>query len=249
MARDVGFHSRKEGKRKTTKAVLAISASIILGIFAFSAASQLGLIPYPIITGNVIFWQSGGMGGESEPELVNATLHIWNSGGELIYTSTVSLSGTEDNATVVIDLPHEGEFHWNYLACDDKGNCAFAETNRTVINENSGTQPTGGSGSGGSGGSGSGGFSGTGGENQPGEDGMGDQDPPQEQSGDGSIESSSGITGRIISDDAGLYLSYAGKIILVVLGAGSMIAFVVVLISRIRKRSRNAALLKIRRGF
>jgi len=62
--------------------------------------------------------------------LINATLYIWNS-TSTINTTTVNLSGMQNQTAISVTLPYDGVFFWNYLTRDAGGNSAFNETNFT----------------------------------------------------------------------------------------------------------------------
>ncbi len=93
----------------------------------------------------------------SEYPLINATVYLWNSTGDLISQTTSDLSGTSSNATTSVTLPYDGNFSWNYLVTDTM-HSSFNETNYTLFYTAS-TSAGGSSGGGSSGGGGGGGTS------------------------------------------------------------------------------------------
>jgi len=61
--------------------------------------------------------------------LKNATLYIWDSNG-INYTQTIALSGTSDSASIPVILG-DGNYKWNYQACDVGDNCISNNINWT----------------------------------------------------------------------------------------------------------------------
>jgi hypothetical protein len=64
--------------------------------------------------------------------LVNSTLMIWNSTGDLINSTLSVLSGVENVSNVSVTLPYQDSFEWNYYVCDEAENCGFNESNYTL---------------------------------------------------------------------------------------------------------------------
>ena len=61
----------------------------------------------------------------------NATLYIWNN-TELVTTNFTLLGNTSISANLSFMLPREGDYFWNYFACDFSNNCKFNNTNFTL---------------------------------------------------------------------------------------------------------------------
>ena len=64
--------------------------------------------------------------------LKNATLHVWNSTGDLIFEVTENIVGNQVELSIPIIFDYQDVFEWNYLACNELDNCAFASENWTV---------------------------------------------------------------------------------------------------------------------
>jgi hypothetical protein len=64
--------------------------------------------------------------------LENATLFIYNETGDLINTTSVSVSGTEALVGIVFDFLYDGIFTWFYQVYDIAGNL-FTSSNNTLI--------------------------------------------------------------------------------------------------------------------
>jgi len=64
--------------------------------------------------------------------LVDATLYVWNSTNDLVFTDTDTLTGTSDTASIGYTLSAYGIYKWNYLAVDNYNNQRFATSNKTV---------------------------------------------------------------------------------------------------------------------
>ncbi len=72
----------------------------------------------------------------SDNGLVNATLYLWNSTGQIINTTLRSLSGLSADLGIAVSMPYEGNFTWNYLVTDIFGAIAWSPTNYTLIVSN-----------------------------------------------------------------------------------------------------------------
>ena len=64
--------------------------------------------------------------------LKNATLHVWNSEKDLIIQETDDISGNQNQTSIFGILNLQGIYEWNYLACNELDNCAWAEENWTL---------------------------------------------------------------------------------------------------------------------
>ncbi|MEK6846602.1 MAG: hypothetical protein AABY16_00375, partial [Nanoarchaeota archaeon] len=66
-------------------------------------------------------------------ELKNATLYLWNSTNSLINTTSRNITGTSNSTSILVTLPYEGRFYWNYFVVDSNSNRAFNHTNFTIF--------------------------------------------------------------------------------------------------------------------
>ncbi|MEM0465412.1 MAG: right-handed parallel beta-helix repeat-containing protein, partial [Candidatus Pacearchaeota archaeon] len=68
--------------------------------------------------------------------LLNSTLYIWNSSGNLINFTNISISGTNNLSNISVKLPRLDTYYWNYYVCDNLSNCAWNSTNFTLVYSN-----------------------------------------------------------------------------------------------------------------
>ncbi len=71
----------------------------------------------------------------SDWQLKNATLYLWDSNNNLVNNSMIEISGETNTSQIELVEIDYGKYYWNYLVCDKKSNCAFAENNYTFINQ------------------------------------------------------------------------------------------------------------------
>jgi len=62
-------------------------------------------------------------------DLKNSTLYVWNSSLDLINQTDNTITGTTNSSNVSVVLAYDGDFTWNYYACDNLDNCAFGSSN------------------------------------------------------------------------------------------------------------------------
>lgn len=72
----------------------------------------------------------------SNSNLKNATLYIWNSSGEVVNFTTFALTGVLDFLNISFLLPYDGDFVWNYYACNNLSSCNWG-SNRSFILDSS----------------------------------------------------------------------------------------------------------------
>jgi hypothetical protein len=65
--------------------------------------------------------------------LRNATLYLWNSTDDLVFSTYIPITGLSSSANISVDLPSQGIYHWNYNAYDLAGNNAWAITNFSFV--------------------------------------------------------------------------------------------------------------------
>ena len=70
---------------------------------------------------------------DSLTSLKNATLYIWNSTNDLIFTNATNLTSFIDSASLWYTFSDGGTYHWNYLVYDSAGNSNFSYKNYTYI--------------------------------------------------------------------------------------------------------------------
>jgi len=64
--------------------------------------------------------------------LQNITLYIWNSTGDLVYSNTKLVSGTENSSKWTVTLPRSDYYEWNCLVYDSDGSSSWATYNFTA---------------------------------------------------------------------------------------------------------------------
>jgi len=68
---------------------------------------------------------------ESDSELDNSTLYIWNSSG-IVSQNPEEISGSQNQSNISSTLSSSGIYYWNYFSCDNLGNCNFSSQNYTL---------------------------------------------------------------------------------------------------------------------
>lgn len=69
----------------------------------------------------------------SNLNLIDTTLYLWNSNGELLNSSSKSLSTNSSLTNWTYNFSSYGNYLWNVKACDSIGYCAFASKNYTLL--------------------------------------------------------------------------------------------------------------------
>jgi len=64
--------------------------------------------------------------------LQNITLYIWNSTGDLVYSNTKLVSGTQNSSKWTVTLPRSDYYEWNCLVYDSDGSSSWATYNFTA---------------------------------------------------------------------------------------------------------------------